>query len=137
MAAIIENGKGQYMDIIPYNAEMGSYKRDNECLKKLKGKTLMEQIDCYKVVCTSRFSSYSYGELDSEREVVTEKSFWTESDVQDIIVDDGIIVGVIAKKLLHGLYHLFPGETINTYSASEDDGTGSFERDDYISIEIK
>lgn len=30
MADIIENGKGQYMDIVPYNVEMGSYNIDIE-----------------------------------------------------------------------------------------------------------
>lgn len=137
MADIIENGKGQYMDIVPYNAEMGSYNIDKESLNKLKSKSLMEQIDCYKVKATSRFISYSYGEVDSESEVTREKSFWNTDTIENIIVDDGVIVGVVAKKFLYGLYHLFPGETINTYSASEDDGTGSFDRDDYISIEIK
>lgn len=137
MSDIIENGKGQFMDIVPYNAEMGSYNIDKESLNKLKAKSLMEQIDCYKVNATSRHTSYSYGEVDSEREVTREKTFWNTDDIKDIIVDNGVIVGVVAQKHLHGLYHLFPGETINTYSASEDDGTGSFDRDDYISIEIK
>lgn len=66
-----------------------------------------------------------------------ENSFWSDSDIEGIIVDNGIIVGVKAKKFLYGICNLFPGEAINTYSACDEDGTGVRDRDDYLRIEIK
>ena len=134
---ILENGKGKYLDIVEYDREMGEYHLSEEDLNKLKGKSLMEQVDCYKAVVTSSLCFYSYGKDEGGSMRGWERSFWEESDIEGIIVDNGIIVGVKAKKFLYGLCNLFPGETINTYSACDEDGTGGRDRDDYLKIEIK
>ncbi len=134
---ILENGKGKYLDIVEYDKDMGEYNISEEGLAKLRGKSLMEQVDCYKAIATTSLCSYSYGREDGSSYRGIENSFWTDSDIEGIIVDNGIIVGVKAKKFLYGLCNLFPGETINTYSACDEDGTGGRDRDDYLRIEIK
>lgn len=134
---ILEDGKGKYFDIYEYSKDMGEYNISEEDLNKLKGKSLMEQIECYKAVSKTTLSYYSYGREDGGSARGFEQSFWDDSDVVGLIVDNGIIVGVKAKKFLYGECNLFPGETITTYSACDEDGTGGTDRDDYLSIVIK
>ena len=118
-----------YLDVIPYQAEFGEFYLPHGYAEEMRGKELPEQADYFTVEETCIISSYSYGECDSTRKSSRTLPAWESNEILGIVELDGLVVG-----LWLGEKPLFFGHQICTYSASEDDGTGSTDREDYIAI---
>ena len=116
------------IDVVPYEGLVINL--PDGFAEEQKGKTLEEQLERWHVQERTVISKWSYGDCDSTRETAAEKDCWQCGDVHGVLTQDGVIVGLV---LFNGKY-LFVGEELCTYSASEDDGPGSTDRDDYLSV---
>ena len=118
---------------IPFNSEW-NHGLDQQTLDRLAALPLEEQLDCYKVACTTYFAEFSYGKEDSSR------SFGHVIDVTDcdeflgIVVDNGVMVGIYITSWYHYPRPLFVGQCACVYSVYDEDGTGVDERDDYVTL---
>ena len=112
-----------------YTEDMGEI-GDYEAIKAaLCGKSLWEQFDYFTLSDHSDTVTYSYGDKDSESASSNESSLFPTSDVEELILKDGIIVGVSVKSCV-----ILAGQTVCTYSATEEDGTGSRSVDEYFTL---
>ena len=118
------------MNEIEYREEFGEIRFPDGFEQKLKGKTIEEQMALYRVTVETTLEKYSYGELDSRS--VRRKTCTLEEcpGLKDLIVQDGILVGVMLTTSPDGARACLPGQTVTTYSASDGDGTGSSDRED-------
>ena len=123
-----------YLSVMEYTPEYGEYQLSEGWAEALAGKTLEKQIEHFRVLEDTSISHYSYGKDEGSSSRTLGKSLWDSSDVHGIIVDKGIIVGLWVYQYYNSNAPLFLGKTICTYSVSEDDGTGSTDREDYISL---
>lgn len=124
-------------EVIEYKDEFGAINLPDAFLNKLKGKSMQDQLSFYTVLETQSYGEYSYGEVDSERV----KKFGVEPedcyDVLGVVVKDDVIVGLWVRQWYQSQAALLVGKCICTYSVSEDDGTGRYERDDYVILSTK
>ena len=123
-----------YLEVAEYTPDLGEYQLPKGLIEALRGENLDEQTDHFAIAVYTEISKYSYGDLVSTRCFTQEQTPWTCSDVHGVVVDNGIIVGLWVKKHLAGEGALFFGNRICTYSASDDDGPGSSDRDDHIEL---
>lgn len=87
-------------------------------------------MDFYLISVVTTIKEYSYGTLDSKK--VTKKTVQLEEcdDFRGLVIKDGIIVGVLLNSIHGEARACLPGQEITTYWASDDDGTGSTDRED-------
>ena len=116
-------------DTIPYTADMDTPVHMEQMLKVLAGKTLLEQAAHFSVSCDVNITSYAYGEEEGSSCRQSGEPLAKCKQVEKLILQDGVIVGVV----IDGVY-VTEGETFCTYSASEDDGSGSRSREDYATL---
>ncbi len=105
--------------------------------EKLKGKTLEEQMKFYRITASSRTADIPYGKLDAE---TIEESCYSLSEykaITGLIELDGILVGVRIhswwdRVMMHEEdTSVLPYQRVCTYYASDNDGSGYKEREDY------
>lgn len=125
------------LDIVQYAPKMGEIKLPEGFDEKLKGKTLEEQIELFGVKTKTVMTTYSYGECDSSRTSEKESDFWGCSDVAGIIVKDDLIVGAVFDCFMDSVVYAFEEKYYCTYYVSDDDGVGSTNREDYVSLYFK
>lgn len=109
-------------------------------LEQMKGKSLEEQMRCYRIVETAHHSRTAYGEITKENSHQFGYALENYNDLQALIVDDGILLGVCIKAWgASGFSYpwgiaAFPYHNICTYYASDDNGSGSKDREDYAHL---
>ena len=106
-------------------------------LDKLRGKRIEEQMKYYCIVEEEYTSRTSYGEITKENMRSYGYSLEKFSGFKGIIIDDGIIIGIMMKYAFdpYGTgVPAFPYQTICTYSASDNNGSGYVDRDDYAHL---
>ena len=126
-----------YLKVVEYDKSMGEHGMRGEIIERLKGKSLEDQIEYFGVIEETSISKYSYGDLDGSRAFELSKSLWESSDIHGIIVDNGVIVGLLSVIWDNSEGPLFYGKTNCTYSVIDEDGTGRDEREDYVRFIVK
>ena len=116
-------------DTIPYTADMGTPVHMAQMLEDLTGKTLLEQAAHFFVSCDANITSYAYGKEENGSCQQIGEPLAKCKQVEKLILQDGVIVGVVIDDV-----NVTEGETVCTYSASEDDGSGSRSREDYATL---
>ena len=113
---------------IPYAENMGEIPDLAEMARVLGGKPLAEQFAHFALSSSASVSSYAYGQEEGTSAFTRAEPF-PSSDVSELIVRDGILVGAVVEGC-----QVIVGNTVCTYSASEDDGAGSRSREDYCTL---
>lgn len=107
-------------------------------LEHLKGKTLEEQMACYRIVEDHHYSRTAYGEITNENKNRFGYALENYSGLKGLIVDDGVLIGVLIRTYNYFSYPdgmaAFPYQDICTYYASDDNGSGSKDREDYAHL---
>lgn len=105
-------------------------------LDQLQGKSLEEQMRCYRIVETSYHSRIAYGEITRENSHRFGSALENYSGLKALVVEDGILLGVCIKAWGASDFSYpwgvaaFPYQDICTYYASDDNGAGSNDRED-------
>ena len=105
-------------------------------LEYLKGKTLEEQMACYRIVETSCHSSTAYGEVTKENMHKYGYALQNYPGLCSLVVDDGVLIGVRIESAWNKLEGTvaFPYQDICTYYASDNNGSGYKDREDYAHL---
>lgn len=127
-----------YLYVVDYEESMGEYSIPDDLKVVLKDKPLEEQTDYFAVVENSSTVYYSYGKSDGERAYSKPAiSIWEPSRVLGVIVDDGMVVGIWVKIWDGSMQPLFVGQTRTVYFACDQDGTGSTDVEDDLTLIIR
>ncbi|MBE6038426.1 MAG: hypothetical protein E7218_04405 [Anaerofustis stercorihominis] len=106
-------------------------------LEKLKGKSLEEQMKYYRIVETVHTGRTAYGEITKENYNNYGYALEDYNELTALIVDDGVLIGVMIKSAWrregYGTVAL-PYDDICTYYASDNNGSGYSEREDYAHL---
>ena len=101
--------------------------------QRLEGKSIEEQMKLFALLENVSFSSSSYGSVDSERLYSRAKPVTDLHEFRGVIVNEGLMEGI--------LIHTFGSDrplmlfrTATTYYASDDNGSGSKEREDTATL---
>ena len=101
--------------------------------ERLEGRSIEEQMNMFAAIERVNISKYSYGSLDKEDMRKWRKPLNNISDFRGLVVENGIIEGILVHTQ-YGIVPMGPGDTLVTYSASDEDGTGSTEREDTVTF---
>ncbi len=112
---------------------------NKEFLGSLKGKTLEDQMDYYRIVETHYHSRTAYGEITKSNMHNFGCALKDYKGLNALIVEDGVIIGVCIDAF--ACYTslgkpAFPYRNICTYYASDDNGSGSNDREDYAHLAL-
>ena len=121
------------METYNYNKKMGSYSIPDKLKEALLGASIEEQLEYFRVTGSSIVSKTGFGSTTSPRSVERlEDNYY----VRGVITDDGIIVGAMVKNDCGGTSPLFMGKCVCVYSASDNNGAGYTEREDYLYLAV-
>ena len=101
--------------------------------ERLMGRSIEDQMKMFALVENTEVSRSSYGEVDSSRAYRWARRLVKCSEFRGLIVEDGIIEGVLIKTMWRET-PMGPYDTICTYYASDDDGSGSNDREDTLTL---
>jgi len=102
--------------------------------ERLMGKTIEEQMKCFAVVENTEVSRSSYGEVDGSRVYSRAKRLTDLYKFRGLIVEDGIIEGIIVQGAWGSDIPIGPYSTACTYYASDNNGSGSKDREDTATL---
>lgn len=119
------------MNTEEYQAEFGEVNLPEGFEDKLRGKSLEEQMEFYRITKSIRISSTSYGKLDEES--IAERCYKLNEyeKVKGLIARDGILVGVRMEGYWASNAAVLPYKCVCTYYASDNEGSGTNDREDY------
>ncbi len=107
-------------------------------LEKLKNKPLEEQMGYYRIVETEHYSRTAYGEITKENCHQFGYALEDYPGLKALVVDDGVLLGACIKPFNSYGYPwgvpAFPYHDICTYYASDNNGSGSKDREDYAHL---
>ena len=101
--------------------------------ERLMGRSIEDQMKMFALVENTQVSRSSYGEVDSSRAYRWARRLAKCSEFRGLIVEDGIIEGVLIETMWRET-PMGPYDTICTYYASDDDGSGSNDREDTLTL---
>lgn len=112
-------------------------KMNNEFLESLKEKTLEEQMECFRIVEHTSFSKTAYGEITKSNMHEFGYALKDYKGLNALIVEDGVIIGVCIDAF--ACYDplgrpAFPYQSICTYYASDNNGSGSSDREENVQL---
>ena len=113
---------------LEYTEEMGEILEYEMIRAALDGISLESQLDSFRLISTTSNSVSSYGSSNGES-LSDRGGPLSDGSVEKLILRDGVIVGGVVDSC-----NLIVGKEVCTYSASEDDGVGVRERQDYALI---
>ncbi len=119
------------MKVEKYQSGSGEVNFPKGFEEKLKGKSIEEQMDFYRITESRQLARTSYGQVD--KETVTKRCYkLTEyENVKGLVVRDGILVGVRMNGWWNGEKVVLPYQCVLTYYASDNEGSGTNDREDY------
>lgn len=122
------NGKTFFCE--QYNPENNEYIVNDKMLETLSGKTIEQQMEYFYVTESYRFYSTAYGEItkDDIRQNAVKLSDY--KGVKKLLLKNRILIG--AK--IEGYWGddiLLPEKPVCTYYASDNEGSGTKDREDY------
>ena len=106
-------------------------------LAAMKGKTLEEQMDYYRIVEHAHHSKTAYGQITKTNMHEFGYALKDYKGLNALIVEDDVIIGVCmdAFACFDTLGRpAFPYDNICTYYASDNNGSGSNDREDYAHL---
>lgn len=112
-------------------------KLNKEFLAELKGKTLEEQMESYRIVEHRSYSKTTYSEINKLDVHDFGYALKDYEGLNALIVEDGVIIGVCIDAFnCHNALGkpAFPYQDICTYYASDNNGSGSNDREDYVQL---
>lgn len=124
------------MKTVAYEEKFGEINFPAGFEEKLRGKTLEEQMECYRITNSVALSRTSYGELDDQQIRERTHSLTEDRDCTGLVVKDGLLVGVLIRscwKFLGDAVCL-PYGRVCTYYASDNEGSGTNDREDYACL---
>lgn len=104
-------------EIIEYNESLGNYKMPDGAVERLRGLSINEQANYFYTV-----TIINHIPLDKN------------SDVKKLIVDDGIVVGVMMSDWSNYPTPCFVGDSICTWDSEDNNGAGYKSRTEYTSL---
>lgn len=126
-----ENGKDFFCEqYVQSDSDEEEYVISDEILKVLSGKTIEQQMAYYYVTESTTLSSRSYGEITREDLRENSVKLCDYNGVKTLIVKDRILIGARIEAYW-GDGVLLPGRSVCTYYASDNNGSGYKEREDY------
>lgn len=114
-----------------YSEEMGEIPEWERLHSTLCGMPLTEQVKHFSIKTSSDISCFSYGKEDSSENNEGGFKPFPSDEVESFILKNEVIVGAMVDSVA-----VIAGRNTLTYSASEDDGTGSRSREDYCLIKF-
>ena len=115
----------------PYDGEFSDCNVTDEMLRILSGKTVEQQMEHYYVTESRRFYRTAYGEITKENLQRYAKPLGDYGGVRALLVKDGILIGAKIDAMWGGEGKLFRKKPVCTYYASDTEGSGTKEREDY------
>ena len=102
--------------------------------ERLTGKAIEEQMKLFAVVENREVSRTSYGQVDSAQVYSRAKRLTDLYEFRGLIVEDGIIEGITIQGAWGREIPLGPYDTVCTYYASDNNGSGSKDREDTVTL---
>jgi hypothetical protein len=124
------HSNGKKYPLTQYQEEFGEIKMPEGFEKLLEGKTLEEQMEHYAILERMNVAKSAYGEITSEMVTERGRKLCDCKEVEELIVKGETLVGVVFKGYWKIVY-LLPCKSVLTYYASDNDGAGYNEREDY------
>ena len=112
---------------------MGSYSLPDKLRATLLGTSVEDQLKHFKVTESSCISKTGFGSTTS---ACSAEGLDDNYYVRGVITDGGIIVGAMVKNAFGSTSPLFLGKCVCIYSASDNNGAGYTEREDYLYLAI-
>lgn len=122
------------MKIVAYEERFGEIKFPEGFAEKLAGKSLEEQMDCYRITESATLARTAYGKITDERTTELGAYALDRFDrFEGLVVKDGLLVGVLIKPWwsYDGPAPCLPYQRVCTYYASDNEGSGTNDREDY------
>lgn len=126
---------------VPYEQRNAAIRREltwpEGFLEKLKGKPLEEQMRYYRIVEEEYRSRTAYGEITKENQNSFGYALEEYPGLTSLIVEDGVLIGVqitTAFRKYDWGSPAFPYRSLCTYYASDNNGSGSNDREDYAHL---
>ena len=101
--------------------------------QRLEGKSIEEQMKLFAVLENVSFSRSSYGSVDSERLYRRARPVDKLYEFHGVIVNEGLMEGIMIRAFGR-IIPLMPFQTATTYYASDDNGSGSKDREDTATL---
>ncbi len=121
------------MKTVAYLEEYGEIRFPEGFAEKLAGKTPEEQMEYYRITENCTYARTAYGEPLSERAFDSLCRLDEFKLCTALIVKEGLVVGVMIRDWYYAdcEHSCLPYESVCTYSASDNEGSGTKEREDY------
>ena len=93
-------------------------------------------MECYRITSSVALSRTSYGELDERQIRERTHSLAEDKDCTGLVVKDGLLVGVLIRShwRVLGDVSCLPYGRVCTYYASDNEGSGTKDREDYACL---
>ncbi len=114
-----------------YDGEFSDCNVIPEMLQILAGKPVVQQAEYYYVTESHRFYSTAYGEISKENLQKYAKKLCDYDGIRALLIKDGILIGAKIKAMWSSEGKLFRKRPVCTYYASDNEGSGTKEREDY------
>ena len=113
--------------------QLEDYLVDEKIANILEGKTVEKQMAHYYVTESKKLYATAYGEITKES--LSEKAvpLADYDGVKNLLLKDKILVGAVVKGY-YGDGNLLLNKCVCTYYASDNEGSGTKEREDYVYI---
>ncbi len=122
---------GRNISCEQYDGEFSDCNVIPEMLQILEGKPIAQQTEYYYVTESHRFYSTAYGEITKENLHEYAKKLCDYDGVRALLTKDGILIGAKIKAMWSDEGKLFRKRPVCTYYASDNEGSGTKEREDY------
>lgn len=119
------------MKIIEYREEFGEVELPEGFEEELRGKSLGEQMERFRIASSISLTKTYYGEEGSSRVLEESRALDDDGGFVGLIVKDGVIVGVLIKSWRGREEPCLPNRCVCTYWASDNEGSGTNDREDY------
>ncbi len=120
------------MKTIAYEENFGEINFPEGFEEKLKDKTIEEQMSCYRISSSTEFTRTSYGQVNNRRLMERTCPLEQSGDCVALVAKDNcLLVGVLLNTFLGEEKVCLPYEGVCTYCASDNEGTGTKDREDY------
>lgn len=119
-----------------YKNEYGEVSFPEGFEKMLHGKTLEEQMDCFYIVKSSSYQTFSYGDLDKDKQLRKAIRLQDYPRIQKLIVKGRLLVGVRIQGWWASSVVL-PFKCVCTYYGSDNEGSGTKECEEYAYLFCK
>ena len=117
------------MKIVSYEKKMGEYTLPDGLREALCGRPIEEQTEFYRGTGSTQYERTAW---TSRTETVAGKRLADCSEVLALIVDEGLLVGVIVENDCGNEQACFADCGVCTYYACDNNGAGYIEREDYF-----